>query len=109
MAPENWKTTHGIWNSIAKFQDDRYGNATGRVLRLLKLSEEIGEATEAYLGAMGANERKGNSHSREEIAKELCDVIITAMVAMEDYVVFPETFFAEHIERVRERVQRDGS
>ena len=51
-------------------------------VRLLKLTEEVGEAAEAFLGVHGLNKRKGVCRSREDLLDELADVIITAAVAM---------------------------
>lgn len=50
--------------------------------QLLKLSEEVGEVAEAYLGMSGFNRRKGLSHTRDDLAGELADVIITAALAL---------------------------
>jgi NTP pyrophosphatase (non-canonical NTP hydrolase) len=50
--------------------------------QLLKLSEEVGEVAEAYLGMTGLNRRKGLSHTRDDLAGEVADVIITAAVAL---------------------------
>ncbi|WP_091672444.1 MazG-like family protein [Micromonospora auratinigra] len=51
--------------------------------RILKLSEEAGEASAAWIGALGQNPRKGVTHTREEVAAELADVVFTALVAIE--------------------------
>jgi predicted house-cleaning noncanonical NTP pyrophosphatase (MazG superfamily)/NTP pyrophosphatase (non-canonical NTP hydrolase) len=50
--------------------------------QLLKLSEEVGEVAEAYLGMTGLNPRKGVSHTREDLIGEVADVVITAAVAI---------------------------
>jgi NTP pyrophosphatase (non-canonical NTP hydrolase) len=50
--------------------------------QLLKLSEEVGEVAEAYLGMTGLNPRKGFSHTRDDLTGEVADVIITAAVAI---------------------------
>jgi NTP pyrophosphatase (non-canonical NTP hydrolase) len=50
--------------------------------RLLKLTEEVGEAAEAFIGMQGLNARKGICRSRDDLLAELADVIITAAVAM---------------------------
>ncbi|GAA4921857.1 hypothetical protein GCM10023237_48440 [Streptomyces coeruleoprunus] len=34
-----------------------------RLLRILKLSEEVGEAAQAVIGALGQNPRKGTTHT----------------------------------------------
>lgn len=54
-----------------------------RLLRVLKISEELGEVAEALHGALGANPRKGASHGWGDVAKELADVIVTAAVALD--------------------------
>ena len=51
-------------------------------IRLLKLTEEIGEVADAFLGVHGLNPRKGVCRTREDLLDELSDVIITAAVAM---------------------------
>jgi NTP pyrophosphatase (non-canonical NTP hydrolase) len=51
-------------------------------ISLLKLTEETGEAAEAFIGMHGLNSRKGICRSRDDLLAELADVIITAAVAM---------------------------
>ena len=51
-------------------------------IQLLKLTEETGEAAEAFIGMHGLNSRKGVCRSRDDLLAELADVIITAAVAM---------------------------
>lgn len=108
MAPEQWETTREIWDAIESHQASD-GIVAGKLLRIVKLSEEIGEVAQSIIGVTGANKRKGFTHENADVAKELADVIVTAMVALEDWVIEPESFFRQHLERVRQRVQRDGS
>jgi NTP pyrophosphatase (non-canonical NTP hydrolase) len=61
-------------------------NGTGEpelTCRILKVTEEAGEAAGAWIGVLGQNPRKGVTHSREDVAAELADVAITALVAIE--------------------------
>ena len=51
-------------------------------IQLLKLTEETGEAAEAFIGMHGLNSRKGVCRSRDDLLAELADVIITAAVTM---------------------------
>ncbi|MFF4934850.1 MazG-like family protein [Streptomyces griseofuscus] len=53
-----------------------------RLWRVLKISEELGEVSEAMHGATGANPRKGASHSWDDVHTELCDVVVTSMMAL---------------------------
>jgi hypothetical protein len=78
-------------------------------LRLMKLSEEVGEVMQAYIGVVGANKRKGVTHYPLDVAKELCDVIVTARVALQDWVDDPERFLELHVQGVASRVRKDGS
>lgn len=50
--------------------------------QIIKLQEEVGEVADKYIGATGQNSRKGVYATREDIAKEMADVILTAMVGM---------------------------
>ncbi|GAB3662974.1 MazG-like family protein [Actinocorallia lasiicapitis] len=69
-----------MWNEIAKLH--AYHGHVSVDLQMLKLSEEVGEAAEAYIGMIGANRRKGVHRTRADVLAELSDVIITAAVAM---------------------------
>jgi NTP pyrophosphatase (non-canonical NTP hydrolase) len=51
--------------------------------RILKVTEEAGEAAGAWIGVLGQNPRKGVTHSRADVAAELADVAMTALVAIE--------------------------
>ncbi|WP_146778960.1 MazG-like family protein [Actinomadura craniellae] len=48
----------------------------------MKIAEEFGEAVQAYIGVTGQNPRKGVHGTRDDVQKELADVIITAGIAM---------------------------
>ncbi|MCW2876786.1 MAG: hypothetical protein JWQ95_886 [Sphaerisporangium sp.] len=52
------------------------------LLRLMKVSEETGEVAQAVIGVLGQNPRKGFTHTWDDVDSELCDVILTAMVAL---------------------------
>lgn len=74
-----------------------------RLLRILKLSEEAGEVAQAVIGAVGQNPRKGHSHTWDDVRSELCDVILTAMVALRTLTPDARRVFEEHVVRVVER------
>ena len=78
--------------------------------QLLKLSEEVGEVAEAYLGMTGLNPRKGVNRTREDLTGEVGDVIITAAVAMVSLAGGPgaaRAAFAAHLARVLARTGLD--
>ncbi|MCD2468608.1 MazG-like family protein [Streptomyces sp. MBT42] len=51
-------------------------------LQVLKISEEVGEAAQAVIGARATNPRKGHSHTWEDVQEEVADCVITGMVAL---------------------------
>ncbi|WP_246150282.1 MazG-like family protein [Streptomyces qinzhouensis] len=73
------------------------------LLRVLKLAEEVGETAQAVIGASGQNPRKGHSHTWRDVESELCDVVLTAMVALRTLTPDAERIFAEHVRKVAER------
>lgn len=81
----------------------------GPLYRLLKLQEEAGEVAAATIGFVGANKRKGFTHTEEDVAKELADVVITAMVALHDWVPSPEQFMKARLQELQKRIREEGS
>jgi cytidylate kinase/NTP pyrophosphatase (non-canonical NTP hydrolase) len=73
-------TGEQMWTQVSRL-NDYHRDATVEI-RLLKLTEEIGEVADAYLGVHGLNRRKGVCHTRDDLLDELSDVIITAAIAM---------------------------
>lgn len=77
---------------------------TATLLRVLKLSEEVGEVAEAVHGAMGANPRKGVSAGGwADVETELCDVIVTAMVALRSLTPDAQKLFDDRLRMIAER------
>jgi NTP pyrophosphatase (non-canonical NTP hydrolase) len=62
--------------------------------RILKLVEEVGEVAQAPIGQLGQNPRKGVTHSRDDVAAELADVVVTAPVALHSLDLDPATVLA---------------
>ena len=73
-------------------------------MRILKLTEEVGEAAEALIGMRGINARKGVCRTRDDLLDELADVIITAAVAMSAVTDGRVDEAAGHFERRLEAV-----
>ncbi|WP_405873431.1 MazG-like family protein [Streptomyces sp. NBC_00005] len=100
-APDLWASIDDLWTWLD-------GNRThdgreGLLLRMLKLSEEVGEVAEAVIGATGQNPRKGTTHTWDDVESELCDVVITALVALRTLTPDTREVFTRHLTRVRER------
>ncbi|MET9445048.1 MazG-like family protein [Streptomyces sp. NPDC006610] len=91
ISTEQWATIRGL---VAWLDSENGRSDTEIGLRILKLTEEAGEVAQAWIGAVGQNPRKGVTHSRHDVADELCDVIVTAAVALASIVRDP----AEHLD-----------
>lgn len=89
---DTWRHAHAIVAAL----DSRNGVSQREVaMRLLKVAEEAGEVASAYIGMVGQNPRKGTTHAAIDVAKELCDVILTAMVALPNFTDAPELLLGE--------------
>ncbi|QGV82970.1 hypothetical protein EIZ62_31790 [Streptomyces ficellus] len=88
--------TDRVWGGVQRLRgwlDAEAGSPEAgdvRLLRIFKISEEVGEVAEAVHGALGVNPRKGASHSWGDVEEELADVIVTAMVALATITPRPE-------------------
>jgi phosphoribosyl-ATP pyrophosphohydrolase len=82
-------------------------NGTGEhetAMRLMKVVEEAGEASAAYIGMTGQNPRKGVTHTRADVADELCDVIIAATVALHAFTAHPPAVLDAKLHAVARRL-----
>lgn len=100
--------TDGLWQSVALLHawleaDQPHGGQEGLLLRMLKLQEEVGEVAQAVIGATGQNPRKGTTHTWDDVQSELCDVVITALVALRTLTPDAREVFATHLAGVTER------
>lgn len=111
-----------VWDSIDRLYEwldgDGDGDGTGDagsgdgrprsgreelLLRILKLSEEVGEVAQAVIGATGQNPRKGTTHTWDDVRSELCDVVITGLVALRTLAPDAREVFTAHLADVTER------
>ncbi|MER7927973.1 MULTISPECIES: MazG-like family protein [unclassified Streptomyces] len=98
----------GLWSGIDDLwtwldRNAPLGGEEGMLLRMLKLSEEVGEVAQAVIGVTGQNPRKGVTHTWEDVQGELCDVVITALVALRTLTPDTREVFTRHLARVMER------
>ncbi|MFJ8809733.1 MazG-like family protein [Streptomyces sp. NPDC102490] len=100
-ADDLWNTVDALWTWLEA--DQPVGGREGLLLRMLKLSEEVGEVAEAVIGAIGQNPRKGVTHTWDDVEAELCDVVITAMVALRTLTPEAREVFGRHLARVAGR------
>ena len=75
-----------VWDHVARYVtwlDAANGRSPHETAaRIMKITEEAGEAVAAYLGTTGHNPRKGVTATPEDLAGELCDVVLAALVAL---------------------------
>lgn len=98
------------WEQIGrlrKWLDDEAAQSSAadvRLLRVLKIGEEYGEVAEALHGALGANPRKGASHTWDDVQKELIDVAVTTLVALHTLTPDASKLFDERLDHLVRRV-----
>lgn len=110
-------TTAQRLNEISKWIDDgnrERDSETMLWLRIGKVTEEAGEATAALIGYTGANPRKGYTHGRGDVEKELLDVALTALGAVAHLYANNPAYdvlgrLASHIEFVHDRAGLGGA
>ncbi|GAA0904925.1 MazG-like family protein [Streptomyces thermoalcalitolerans] len=105
-AEDLWPTIDALWAWL-----DSHRIHEGRqeiLLRVLKLQEEAGEVAQAVIGATGQNPRKGTTHTWDDVQAELCDVAVTALVALRTLTPRAREVFARHLAKVRERSLATG-
>ncbi|MFI7020489.1 MazG-like family protein [Streptomyces sp. NPDC050164] len=100
-SPDLWAAVETLWEWLGSHRPIE--GREGVLLRILKLSEEVGEVAEAVIGATGQNPRKGVTHTWDDVQSELCDVVITALVALRSLTPDSREVFAQHLERVTRR------
>ena len=75
-----------IWAAARRwraFLDEQNGSDPLELTcRIMKITEEAGEAAQAWIGLLGQNPRKGVTHDTADVVGELADVVFTAMVAI---------------------------
>ncbi|GAA2847221.1 hypothetical protein Acy02nite_03530 [Actinoplanes cyaneus] len=75
-----------IWDEARRWREHLdASNGTGPnelTLRILKITEEAGEAAQAWIGVQGQNPRKGVTHTVDDVVGELADVVFTSLVAI---------------------------
>ncbi|MEV6111669.1 MazG-like family protein [Streptomyces sp. NPDC052109] len=96
-----WPAIDDLWSRLEATRE--HPGQEGLLLRVLKLSEEVGEVAGAIIGTTGQNPRKGVTHTWEDVQAELCDVAITALVALRTLTPRAREVFEGHLRGVRDR------
>ncbi|WP_405883589.1 MazG-like family protein [Streptomyces sp. NBC_01136] len=100
LSTDQWATIRGLvdWLDTANGRTDEE-----ITLRILKLAEETGEVGQAWIGVTGQNPRKGVTHERADVADELCDVIVTAAVALASVIDDPAAHLNAKLAKIAAR------
>jgi len=101
LSNDQWATVHRLVSWLDQ-QNGRNQEEVG--LRILKLAEEQGEVAQAWIGYTGQNPRKGITHTRDQVAGELVDVIVTAAVALSSVTDEPDAFLDAKLKKIADRV-----
>ncbi|MGQ4431411.1 MULTISPECIES: MazG-like family protein [unclassified Streptomyces] len=100
-AADLWSGIDDLWTWLDRV--DPLDGKEGMLLCMLKLSEEVGEVAQAVIGVTGQNPRKGVTHTWDDVQGELCDVVISALVALRTLTPDTREVFTRHLTRVMER------
>ncbi|WP_282790863.1 MazG-like family protein [Streptomyces sp. CC224B] len=100
ISTDQWSTIQRLvgWLDAQNGRDDREVS-----LRILKLGEEVGEVAQAWIGVQGQNPRKGVTHTHVDVQDELCDVIVTAAVALASITGNPDYVLDQKISKTAAR------
>lgn len=85
-----------------------HDNHVSLTMSLFKLSEEVGEVSQAYTGVCGANPRKGTTHSWHDVEAEVADVAITALNVLAALGRDPLAALARRLQFVVDRIEAGG-
>jgi NTP pyrophosphatase (non-canonical NTP hydrolase) len=72
--------------------------------RISKISEELGEVTDAFIGVTAQNPRKGEYGSMCDVHNELADVAITALLALQHFTQSEAATTRIIVDRMRYRM-----
>ncbi|MFD6909270.1 MazG-like family protein [Streptomyces sp. NPDC060077] len=96
-----WESVEGLYEWLDANRP--VDGPDGVLLRILKLSEEVGEVAQAVIGVTGQNPRKGTTHTWDDVRSELCDVAVTALVALRTLTPDAREVLTRHLEGVTRR------
>jgi NTP pyrophosphatase (non-canonical NTP hydrolase) len=92
-----------IWSEAGRWRTHLDAtNGTGPAeltLRILKITEEAGEAAQAWIGVQGQNPRKGVTHTVDDVVGELADVVFSSIVAIASLGADPRRAVLECVTR----------
>jgi NTP pyrophosphatase (non-canonical NTP hydrolase) len=92
--------------AIADWLDEHNGRDRAELAaRILKVTEEAGEAGAAWIGATGQNPRKGATHTYDDVCAELADVAMAALVAIDSLNGDPAAELARVAGRALARIE----
>lgn len=91
---------------LTAWHDDHAGrDREQQGLRVAKTAEEAGEALGAWFGVVGNNPRKGFSHGVEDVADELADTVLAALIAIDSLDRDPATVLTRCVEKCLARTE----
>ncbi|MEV4970610.1 MazG-like family protein [Streptomyces scopuliridis] len=100
ITPDHWQTIRDL---VAWIDSNNGRDQHEIAMRILKVTEEAGEVASAYIGMTGQNPRKGVTHTIQDVQDELCDVMLTASVALASLSDDPAAVFDAKLRKVAER------
>lgn len=109
-ALSNPPALYSVADDLANLLDEANGLGGQEVAtRMLKVGEEFGEAISAWIGTTAQNPRTGATHTSADVADELADVVMAALVAITSLGHHPEAVMARAVAKVSARVREARS
>ncbi|MEU8004536.1 MazG-like family protein [Catellatospora sp. NPDC049111] len=99
------ETTRRAVDAAVGWLDAHHGSGPQQqTMRILKVTEEAGEAASAWIGVQGQNPRKGVTHAPREVADELADVALASFVAIRSLGFDPAEVLSAKAGKVLDRM-----
>lgn len=109
---------YGLASMFAAYLDRENGTDGEEIAtRIMKVGEEFGEVVQAWIAATGKNPRKRRAHATSDpwdadrqpttvdVAQELADVVLSALVAITSLGYNAEAIMAGRVARVQARLR----
>lgn len=100
----NDETVRAVRAAVAWLDAHQGTGRDQQTVRMLKLVEEAGEAARAWIGVLGQNPRHGVTHTVDDVAAELADTALTALVAIESLGLNADQVMADCVAKVLARL-----
>lgn len=104
LSKEQWVKIERVAEHYAQFHDTPRQMLSAQ---LHQLTSELGEVADAFIGCTGANRRKGFTHTDEDLANELGDLAMTAVMTLFFCADDPELVIDDTLRKFIARLEKE--